>query len=85
MTIRNFLTKSIPTCALTMAATATTVFAQTTSTPTHDFGHYHGQGMMWGGSQWGGSGMILGPLFMLLLVIGIIVAFIGYYWNIARW
>lgn len=76
MTIQNFITKSIPACALTMAATATTVFAQATSTPTRDFGHYHGPGMMWGGGQWGGSSMILGPLFMLLVIIGIIAGII---------
>lgn len=76
MRIRNFLMMSIPACALTMAAMATTVFAQATSTPTRDFGHYHGPGMMWGGGQWGGSGMFFGPLFMFLLVIGIIAAII---------
>jgi putative membrane protein len=28
--------------------------------------------MMWGSSQWGGFGMILGPIFMILIVAGII-------------
>lgn len=76
MRVRNFLTISIPACAVFMVATATTVFAQATSGPTRDFSHYHDQGMMWGGGQWGGTGMFFGGLFMLFIVIGIIAVII---------
>lgn len=36
-------------------------------------GYYHGPGMMWGGGQWGGFGMVLGPIFMILVLVGIIL------------
>jgi putative membrane protein len=32
--------------------------------------------MMWGGSQWGGFGMVLGPIFMILIVVGIVAGII---------
>ncbi|MBI1219881.1 MAG: SHOCT domain-containing protein [Rhodobacteraceae bacterium] len=33
--------------------------------------------MMWGGGeQWGGFGMVLGPIFMILVLVGIIVGVI---------
>jgi len=32
--------------------------------------------MMWGGGQWGGFGMVMGPIFMILIVVGIIAAVI---------
>ncbi|KAB2950469.1 MAG: SHOCT domain-containing protein [Rhizobiaceae bacterium] len=28
--------------------------------------------MMWGGDQWGGFGMVLGPIFMILVLIGVV-------------
>ncbi len=37
-----------------------------------DFRYYHGPGMMWGGDQWGGFGMVLGPIFMILVLIGVV-------------
>jgi putative membrane protein len=37
-----------------------------------DFRYYHRPGMMWGGDQWGGFGMVLGPIFMILVLIGVI-------------
>lgn len=36
--------------------------------------YYHGPGMMWGG--YGGYGMFLGSLFMILLVVAIVMAVI---------
>ena len=33
---------------------------------------YWGPGMMWGSGQWGGFGMVLGPIFMVLILIGIV-------------
>ncbi len=32
--------------------------------------------MMWGSSQWGGFGMVLGPIFMILIVVGIVAGVI---------
>jgi putative membrane protein len=32
--------------------------------------------MMWGGGQWGGFGMVLGPIFMILIVVGIVAGII---------
>jgi putative membrane protein len=32
--------------------------------------------MMWGSNQWGGFGMVLGPIFMILIVVGIVAAII---------
>lgn len=37
----------------------------------------HGHHMMWGGGQWGGFGMILWPIFMTLIMVGIIVAIVA--------
>lgn len=31
---------------------------------------------MWGGSQWGGFGMVLGPILMILIVVGIVAGVI---------
>jgi putative membrane protein len=50
-----------------------TAWAQTSDTPTRDFRYYHGPGMMWGGDYWGGFGMVLGPIFMVLLLVGLVV------------
>jgi len=36
----------------------------------------YGPGMMWGGDQWGGFGMVLGPIFMILVLVGIVVGVI---------
>jgi hypothetical protein len=36
----------------------------------------HGHDMMWGSSQWGGFGMILGPIFMILILVGIVAGII---------
>jgi putative membrane protein len=32
--------------------------------------------MMWNNSQWGGLGMVLGPVFMVLIVVGIVAGII---------
>jgi putative membrane protein len=32
--------------------------------------------MMWGSNQWGGFGMVLGPIFMILVVVGIVAGVI---------
>jgi putative membrane protein len=51
-----------------------TAWAQTSDTPARDFRYnYHGPGMMWGGDYWVGFGMVLGPIFMVLLLVGLVV------------
>ncbi len=37
-------------------------------------GYGGGPAMMWGGTAWGGFGMILGPVFMILVVVAIVAA-----------
>ena len=46
-------------------------FADPGDGPGQGFPYYHGPGMMWGGDQWGGFGMIFGPIFMILVLVGI--------------
>ncbi len=36
----------------------------------------HGYHMMGGGSHWGGFGMVLGPIFLILVVVGIVIGVI---------
>ncbi len=56
--------------------TATAAIAQVGEIPER-FGQYnHGHDMMWGSNQWGGFGMVLGPIFMILIVVGIVAAII---------
>ncbi len=55
---------------LTMAGAA---LAQLDEAQGRDVAYYHGQHMMWGGDQWGGFGMALGPVFMILILVGIVL------------
>ena len=55
------------------ALTATKALAQVGEMANRDAPFYHGHDMMWGGDQWGGFGMILGPIFMILILFGIVV------------
>jgi len=55
---------------------ATSVMAQLAEVPDRNGLYYHGHDMMWGGGQWGGFGMVMGPIFMILIVVGIIAAVI---------
>ena len=66
------LIKNISRIAGFVALTATSVAAQVGEIPGRYGSPYYGHDMMWGGSQWGGFGMFLGPIFMILLVIGIV-------------
>ncbi|MGJ8570530.1 MAG: SHOCT domain-containing protein [Hoeflea sp.] len=50
--------------------------AQVGEIPGRNGGYYHGPGMMWGGDQWGGFGMVLGPIFMILVLVGIVIGVI---------
>ncbi|WP_454283525.1 SHOCT domain-containing protein [Roseovarius sp. MBR-79] len=59
--------------AIAAALTATTALAQAGEMANRDAPFYHGHDMMWGGDQWGGFGMVLGPIFMILILVGIVV------------
>lgn len=50
----------------------TSALAQVGEIPERSGLYYHGHDTMWGGGQWGGFGMVLGPVFMILIVIGIV-------------
>ncbi|WP_222435329.1 SHOCT domain-containing protein [Puniceibacterium confluentis] len=60
--------------ALCVAATST--MAQVGNIPGRNDLYHHGHDMMWGGTQWGGFGMVLGPIFMILIVVGIVAGII---------
>jgi putative membrane protein len=51
---------------------ASAAMAQVGEIPDRNAPFYHGHDMMWGGGEWGGFGMILGPIFMILIVVGIV-------------
>lgn len=53
-------------------ATAHSAIAQVGEIPERNAPYSYGHDMMWGGSQWGGFGMILGPIFMILILVAII-------------
>lgn len=65
-----------PMVAGILYTTATAAMAQVGEIPER-FGQYnYGHDMMWGSNQWGGFGMVLGPIFMILIVVGIVAAII---------
>ncbi len=64
------------TLATAVALTATTAMAQVGEMPNRDALFYHGHGMMWGGGQWGGFGMVIGPILMILILVAIVVGVI---------
>lgn len=66
--------KNISRIAGLVTVTATSAAAQVVEVPELYEPSYRGHDMMWGDSQWGGFGMFLGPLFMILLIVGIVVA-----------
>jgi putative membrane protein len=72
-----FKNKAIaPMVASILYTTATSAIAQVGEIPER-FGQYnHGYDMMWGSNQWGGFGMVLGPIFMILVVVGTVAAII---------
>ncbi len=57
--------------AMSLALTGSAL-AQVGEIPGRNLPYYHGPGMMWGGGQWGGFGMVLGPIFMILVLVGIV-------------
>ncbi|SDB30490.1 SHOCT domain-containing protein [Bauldia litoralis] len=58
------------------AAAATSALAQAGESPDRYGPYYYGHDMMWGGGQWGGFGMVLGPIFMILILLGIVAGII---------
>ncbi|PUB08454.1 putative membrane protein [Yoonia sediminilitoris] len=61
---------------LPLCLTATTVIAQVGGSPERGGFGYHEHDMMWNNSQWGGFGMVLGPIFMILIVVAIVAGII---------
>ncbi|MFT6092067.1 MAG: putative membrane protein [Sulfitobacter sp.] len=65
-----------PMVAAILYTTATAAMAQVGEIPERFSQYNHGHDMMWGSNQWGGFGMVLGPIFMILIVVGIVAAII---------
>jgi putative membrane protein len=74
MNIRSWDT--VPSVAGALCLAASSAMAQVGEIPDRNGLYYHGHDMMWGGSQWGGFGMVLGPIFMILIVVGIVAGII---------
>ncbi len=55
-----------------IGAAATSAMAQVGEVAGQNGRFYDGHDMMWGSNQWGGFGMVLGPIFMILIVVGIV-------------
>lgn len=55
------------------ALTATAALAKAGEMASRDAPFHPGHDMMWSGDHWGGFGMVLGPIFMILMLVGIIV------------
>ncbi len=66
----------VPSMAGALCLAATSAMAQVGEIPDRNGLYSHGHDMMWGGSQWGGFGMVLGPIFMILIVVGIVAGII---------
>lgn len=66
----------VPGIAAAFSVAATSAIAQVGEIPSRSSFYDHGHDMMWGGSQWGGFGMIVGPIFMILIVVGIVAGII---------
>jgi hypothetical protein len=62
----------VPSVVAALCMAATSAMAQVGEIPDRGGLYNHGHDMMWGGSQWGGFGMVLGPIFMILIVVGIV-------------
>lgn len=66
----------VPSMVGALCVAATSAMAQVGEIPDRNSLYYHGHDQMWGSSQWGGFGMVLGPIFMILIVVGIVVGII---------
>lgn len=67
---------SVRILGVVLAAMATAAVAQVGEVPSGSNFYSHGHDVMWGGGQWGGFSMILGPIFMILVLIAIFVGVI---------
>ena len=75
ITMNTMIARSAGFAATTLAMTGTSL-AQVGENAGRNLPYYHGPGMMWGGGQWGGFGMVLGPIFMILVLVGIVIGVI---------
>ncbi len=66
----------VPSLAAVFGVAAKSAMAQVGEIPDRYGAFSHGHDMMWGNSQWGGFGMVLGPIFMILIVVGIVAGII---------
>jgi len=62
----------VPSIAGAFSVAASSAMAQVGEIPGRDGRFLYGHDMMWGGSQWGGFGMVLGPIFMILILVAIV-------------
>ncbi len=65
-----------PSVVVAIGAAATSAMAQVGEIAGQNGRFYDGHDMMWGSNQWGGFGMVLGPIFMILIVVGIVAGII---------
>lgn len=63
----------VPRTAGALSMAANSALTQVGEIPDRNDLYYHGHDMLWGGGRWGGFGMVLGPIFMILILIGIVV------------
>jgi len=66
----------VPSMAGALCVAATSAVAQVGEIPGRNGFYDHGHDMMWGSGQWGGFGMVLGPIFMILILVGIVAGII---------
>jgi putative membrane protein len=73
----DFMNRAIlPSMALALSVVASSAMAQVGEIPDRYGPFNHGHDMMWGSSQWGGFGMVLGPIFMILIVVGTVAGIV---------
>lgn len=66
---------SAATMAITPLIVSDIAVAQAAAPPRQDYGYFHGHGMIWG-DHMGGVGLLLGPLFMIIVVVAIAAAIV---------
>ena len=66
----------VPSVIVAVAGAATSAAAQVGEIPDQYGAFNYAHGMMWGSNQWGGFGMVLGPVFMILIMVGIVAGVI---------
>lgn len=66
----------VPSVFVALGAVATSAMAQASEVAGQNGRYYDGHDMMWGSNQWGGFGMVFGPIFMILVLVGIVAGII---------